>query len=113
MLRFRWSRLRRRCGDGAAAIDEAIVGAAPWRWRTERLNRRDNEIDDGSSSGTVDEGRRGVEVDDVIGEEAPAGWRTEEGVGLRGFSRPRCTNGVDEGEGMGAKLRDVLVRNVG
>ena len=51
MLRFRWSRLRRRCGDGAAAIDEAIVGAAPWGWRTGRLNRRDNEMDDGSSSG--------------------------------------------------------------
>ena len=47
-LRFRWSRLRRRYGDGAAAIDEAIVGAAPWRWRTGRLNRRDDEMDDGS-----------------------------------------------------------------
>ena len=41
----------------------------------------------------MDEGRRGVVVDDVIREEAPAGWRMEEGVGLRGFSRPRCTNG--------------------
>ena len=40
MLRFRWSGLTRRCGDGAAAIDEVIVGAAPWRWRTGRLNRR-------------------------------------------------------------------------
>ena len=39
MLRFRWGRLRRRCGDGAARINEAIVGAAPWRWRTGRLNR--------------------------------------------------------------------------
>ena len=55
MLRFRWSRLRRRCGDGAAAIDEAVVGAAPWRWRTGRLNRRDDEMDDGSSSREVDE----------------------------------------------------------
>ena len=71
MLRFWWSRLRRHCWDGAAAIDEAIVGAAPWRWRTGRLNRRD----DGSSSGEVDEGRRAVAVDDVIGEEAPAGQR--------------------------------------
>ena len=70
-----WSRLRRRCGDGAAAIDEAIVGAAPWRWRTGRLNRRDGEMDDGSSSGEVDEGRRAVAVDDVVGEEAPAGQR--------------------------------------
>ena len=34
----------------------------------------------------MDEGRRGVAVDDVVGEEAPAGWRTEEGVGrLAGF----------------------------
>ena len=75
MLRFRWSSLRRRCGDGAAAIDEAIVGAAPWRWRTGRLNRRDNEINDRSSSGEVDEGRRAVAVDDVVGEEALAGQR--------------------------------------
>ena len=69
MLRFRWSRLRRRCGDGATAIDEAIVGAAPWRWRT----GRDDEMDDGSSSGEVDEGRRAVALDDVVGEEALAG----------------------------------------
>ena len=47
------------------------------------LNRRDDEIDDGSSSAIVDEGRRGVAVDDVVGEEAPAGWRTEQGVGFR------------------------------
>ena len=52
------------------------------------MNRQDDEIDDGSPSSTMDEGRRGVAVDDVIGEEAPAGWRTEEGVGLRGFSLP-------------------------
>ena len=45
----------------------------------------------------MDEGRRGVAVDDIVGEEAPAGWRTEEGVGLRGFSRPRCTDGWAEG----------------
>ena len=57
MLRLRWSRLSWRCGDGAAAIDEAIVAAAPWRWRTGQLNRRDNEMDDGSSSREVDEGR--------------------------------------------------------
>ena len=71
MLLFRWSRLRRRCGDGAAAIDEVIIGAAPWRWRTGRLNR----LDDGSTSGEVDEGRQAVAVDDVVGEEAPARQR--------------------------------------
>ena len=75
MLRFRCSRLRWHYGDGAAVIDEAIVGAAPWRWRTGRLNRRDDEMDDGSSSGEVDEGRRAVAVDDIVGEEASAGQR--------------------------------------
>ena len=75
MMRFRWSRLRRCCGDGAAAIDETIVGAAPWRWRTGRLNRRDDEMDDGSSSGEVNEGRRAIAVDDLVGEEALAGQR--------------------------------------
>ena len=75
MLWFRWSRLRRRYGDGATVIDKAIVGAAPWRWRTGRLNQRDGEMDDGSSSGEVDEGRRAVAVDDVVREEAPAGQR--------------------------------------
>ena len=75
MLRFWWSRLRRCCGKGATAIDEAIIGEAPWRWRTGRLNRRDDEMDGGSSSGEVDEGRRAVAVDDIVGEEAPAGQR--------------------------------------
>ena len=75
MLRFQWSRLRRHCGDGAAAIDEVIVGGAPWRWRTGWVNRWDGEMDDGSSSGEVDKGRRAVAVDDVVGEEAPAGQR--------------------------------------
>ena len=102
MLRFRWSRLRRRCGDGATTIDEAIVGAAPWRWRMGWLNRRDDEIDDGSSSGMMDEGCRGVAVDDVVGEEAPARWGTEQGVGFRcGFSWPRCTNGWADGMAVG------------
>ena len=102
MLRFRWSRLRRHYADGAAAIDEAIVGAAPSRWRTGRLNRQDDEMDDGSSSREVDEGRRAVAMDDVVGEEAPAGWRTEQGVGFRrGFSRPRCMNGWANGMAVG------------
>ena len=56
-------------------IDEAIVGAAPWRWRTGWLNQRDDEMDNGSSSGEVDEGRRAFAVDDVVGEESPAGQR--------------------------------------
>ena len=73
MLQFLWSRLSRRCWDGAATIDEAIIGAAPWRWRTGRLNWRDDEIDDGSSSREVDEGRRAIAVDDIVGEEASAG----------------------------------------
>ena len=38
-----------------------------------RLNRRDNGIEDGSSSEAVDEGRRVVAMDDVVGEEDPAG----------------------------------------
>ena len=75
MLRFRWSRLRLRCGDGAPAIEEAIVRADPWRWRTGRLNQRDDKMDDGSSSVEVDKGRRAVVVDDVVGGEAPAGQR--------------------------------------
>ena len=75
MLRFRWSMLRWCCEDGAGVIDKAIVGAAPWRWRTGRLNRRDDEMDDRSSSGEVNEGRRAIAVDDVVGEEAPAGQR--------------------------------------
>ena len=66
------------------------------------LNRRDDEIDDGSSSNTVDEGRRGVAVDDVVGEEAPAGWRTEQGVGFRRRFRRRFRGlGVRMGGRMG------------
>ena len=66
MLRFRWSRLRRCCGDGSTTIDEAFVGAAPWRWRTGWLNRRDDTIDEGSSSGEVDGGRWAIAVDDIV-----------------------------------------------
>ena len=66
------------------------------------LNRRDDQIDDGSSSSTVDEGRRGVAMDDVVEEEAPAGWRTEQGVEFcHGFSWPRCMNGWADGMGVG------------
>ena len=50
----------------------------------------------------VDEGRRGVAVDDIVGEEALAGWRTERGVQFhRRFSRPRCTNGWADGMAVG------------
>jgi hypothetical protein len=114
VLRFRWGMSRRRCGDGGGAIDEANVGVAPWRWRTGRLIRRDNEIDDRSSSGAVDEGCRAVVVDDVVREGAPAGRWSDGGrrmMGFHGFWRPRCMNG---GRAWGEPwLGDALVRNVG
>ena len=49
----------------------------------------------------MDEGHQGVAVDDIVMEEAPAEWRAEEGVGLRGFSWPRCTNAWTDGMGVG------------
>ena len=50
----------------------------------------------------MDEGRRGVAVDNVVVEEAPAGWLAEQGVGFhRGFSRPWCTNGWADGMAVG------------
>ena len=49
----------------------------------------------------VEEGRRGVAVDDVVGEDALARWRTQEGVGLHGFSWPQCMNGWADGMGGG------------
>ena len=59
-------------------------------------------MDDGSSSGTVDEGRRGVAMNDIVGEEAPAGWRMEQGAGFhRGFSLPRCMKGWANGMAVG------------
>ena len=60
---------------GGGVINEANIGAAPWRWRTGRLIRWDDEIDNGSSSGEVHEGLRAVAVDDIVGEEASAGQR--------------------------------------
>ena len=94
--------------------DEGNFGAAPWRWRTAWPNRRDHEINDGSSSGTVDEGRRGVAVDDVVGEEAPVGWRTEQGVGFhRGVFAASVYEWVGGWDGSGEPwLRDALVQNV-
>jgi hypothetical protein len=102
-------------------IDEAIIGAAPWRWRTGRLNRRNDEIDDGSSSGAVDEGLLAVAVDDPIGDEAPVWrwWGADQGgwgfaAGGERFWRPRFSNGEKKGMGGGNHdLRDTLLRNVG
>ena len=69
-----------------------------------RLIRRDDEIDNGSSSGAVDEGRRAIAVDDVVGEESPAGRRSggrRRSVGFHWFWWPRCTNGWADGMGVG------------
>ena len=66
--------------------DEGNVGAAPWRWRRGWLNWRDGEINAESSSAAVDEGHRGVVVDDIVGKRLRLGGRTKEGVGLRGCS---------------------------
>ena len=49
----------------------------------------------------MDKRRRGVAMDDVVREVALAGWRTKEGVGLREFCRPRCTNGWADGMAVG------------
>ena len=63
----------------------------------------------------MDEVRQGVVVDDVVGEEAPAGWRTEQGVGLHcRFSRPRCMNGWADrmavgNHGLGTRLSEMWV----
>ena len=105
VMRFWWGRSRRCYGDLGGAIDEANIGAAPWRWRTGRLIRRDDEIDEGSSSGAVDEGRRVVAVDEVVGEESPAGRRSggrPRSVGFRGFWRAWSTNGGTKGKVGGA-----------
>ena len=81
-----------------------------------RLIRRDDEIDNGSSSGAVDEGRRAVAVDDVVGEEFPAGRRSggrRRSVGFRGFSRPRCTNGWADGMAVGNHGLETRLSDVG
>ena len=105
------------------------VKTALWglRWRDRRGERRGSslEVEDGaadpagrrdrngSSSIAVDEGRRAVAVDDVVGEESPAGRRSggrRRSVGFRGFWRPRCTNGGAKGRGepsLGTRLSEM------
>ena len=59
----------------------------------------------------VDEGRRAVAVDDVVGEESPAGRRPggrRRSLVFHGFWRPSVSR-----EGRGKPSRDALVRNVG
>ena len=74
------------------------------------MNQRDDQIDDGSSSDMVDEGRQGVAVDDVVGEEAPTGWGC---VASRVFPAS-VYEWVGGWDGSGEpSLRDALVRNVG
>ena len=94
--------------------DEGNVGAAPWRWRTGWLNRRDDQIDDGSSSGTVDEGRRGVAVDDIVGR--GSGW-VADGAGCGVLSQVFAASvyeWVGGWDGSGEPwLRDTLVQIVG
>jgi hypothetical protein len=77
------------------------------------MNQWDDEIDEGSSSGAVDEGHRAVAVDVVVGEEAPAGWPDGGGCGA---SRVFVAWVYEWGaEGMGGEpwLMDALVQNVG
>ena len=106
MLRFQWSRLRRHCGDGAVAINEAIVGAAPSRWSMGWLNRWDSEMDDRSSSEEVDEGHRAVAVDESSGKrlQLGSGEVADEGGwsfagGAERLWRPGILNGKKEAMG--------------
>jgi len=74
------------------------------------LIRRDDEIDNGSSSGAVDEGRRAVAVDDVVREESPARRRSggrRRSVGFHGFWQPRCTNGGEGEPSLGTRLSEM------
>ena len=102
--------------DDALPVVQVKTVVWEWRWRERRGEHRGSslEVEDGVAEPpgrtdrrrilicTVDEGRRGVAVDDVVGEEAPAGWRTEQGVGFRrGFSRPRCMNEWADGMAVG------------
>ena len=107
-------------GEGDV-VPAGQVKTALWglRWRDRRGKHRGNslevedgaadlagdDIDNGSSSGAVDEGRRAVAVDDVVREESPAGRRSGgrgRSVRFRGFWRPRCTNGGMKGKVGGA-----------
>ena len=72
--------------------DKVKVGAAPRRWRTGWLNRRDDEIDDGSSSGTV---MRDVEV--LL-------WTTSSGKRLWLGGRQRRLWGFAGFRGLGVRM---------
>ena len=65
----------RRSGRGInpVAVDEVVVGAATARWTTAPMKREDTMK--GSWSGTVDERRPSLAVDDGVGVAAPARWR--------------------------------------
>ena len=85
MLRVLWVRWlsaeRKKTLDGRqpgwginpVAMDEAVVGAATAKWTTAPMKRDDAMK--GSWSGTVDERRPSLAVDDGVGVAAPAMWR--------------------------------------
>jgi len=67
-------------GINPIAVDEAVIGASMTRWMTAPMKREDAMK--GFWSGTMDERRPSLAVDDGVGVAAPArwrmGWRTEE-----------------------------------
>ena len=53
------------------AAEDTVVGAAPTSWTTAGMKREDGM--QGSRSEAVDERGRSLLMDDIVGEEAPAG----------------------------------------
>ena len=101
----------RRPGRGInpVAVDEAVVGAATAKWTTAPMKRDDAMK--GSWSGTTDERRPSLAVDDGVA--APArwrmGWRTEEaGRSAEVVVPPTVYEWGNGGEG-GLKLWDALL----
>ena len=106
-------------GEGAA-VPVGQVKTALWglRWRDRQGGRRGSslEVEDGAADPAgrrdrqrihiaVDEGRQAVAVDDIIGEESPAGRRSggrPRSVGFRGFWRPQRMIGGTKGKVVGA-----------